>query len=180
MQEKGFVKSTTPDVLVSIVTKAERNVNVYQNNVGFGYGWGWYNPFWFGGGFNNFGTFETVEGRLFIDIIDANKKELIWQGVGTAALVEGPEAKDERIQEIVSAILAKYQAEAEDIDKTFQPADASDYRALADVEFASFLNGLIVFKRGAKDGPAPVPEVSLSNNAAQTEGSLSEALIACR
>ena len=108
MQEKGFVKSTTPDVLVSIVTKAEKNVNVYQNNVGFGYGWGWYNPFWFGGGFNNFGTFETVEGRLFIDIIDANKKELIWQGVGTAALVEGPEAKDERIQEIVSAILAKY------------------------------------------------------------------------
>lgn len=106
MQEKGFVKSTTPDVLVSIVTKAEKNVDVYQNN--FGFGWGWYNPFWFNGGFNNFGTFESVEGRLFIDIIDAKKKELIWQGVGTAALVEGPEAKEARIQEIVAAILAKY------------------------------------------------------------------------
>lgn len=108
MHEKGFVKSATPDVLVSIVTKAEKNIDVYQNNFGFGYGWGWYNPFWFGGGFNNFGTFESVEGRLFIDIIDANKKELIWQGVGTAALVDGPEAKEERIQEIVTAILAKY------------------------------------------------------------------------
>jgi len=108
MQEKGFVKSTTPDVLVSIVTKAEKNVDVYQNNFGFGFGWGWYNPFWFNGGFNNFGTFESVEGRLFIDIIDAKKKELIWQGVGTAALVEGPEAKEARIQEIVAAILAKY------------------------------------------------------------------------
>ncbi len=111
MQEKGFVKSNTPDLLVSIVTKAERNVNLYQNNIGFGYGWGWYNPFWFGGGFNNFNTIETVEGRLFIDIIDANKKELIWQGVGTAALVNGPEAKEARIQEIVTAILAKYPPE---------------------------------------------------------------------
>jgi len=112
MQDKGFLKSETPDLLVSIVTKAEKNINVYQNNLGFGYGWGWYNPFWWnGGGFNNFNTFETVEGVLFIDLIDAKKKELIWQGVGRAPLVDGPEAKEERINEIVTAILAKYPPE---------------------------------------------------------------------
>jgi len=108
MLQKGFTKSETPDLLVNIVTKAEKNVDVYQNNFGFGYGWGWYNPFWWGGGFNNFSTIETIEGRLFIDLIDAKKKELVWQGVGTAALVEGPVAKEERIQEMVEAILIKY------------------------------------------------------------------------
>jgi len=111
LHNKGFTKSETPDLLVSITTKAEKNVNVYQNNFGYGYGWGWYNPFWWGTGFNNFSTYESVEGRLFIDLIDAKKKELVWQGVGTAPLVDGPEAKEARIQEIVTAILAKYPPE---------------------------------------------------------------------
>lgn len=109
LQAKGFNKSTTPDLLVSINTKAEKNVQVYQN-FGFGYGWGWWSPFWWGGpGFNGVSTYETVDGVLFIDLIDAKKKELVWQGIGKAPLVEGgPIEKEKRINEIVTAILAKY------------------------------------------------------------------------
>lgn len=110
LQEKGFAKTAAPDILISIATKAEKNVNIYPNNFGFGFGWGWgWNaPFWFGNGFNNFGAFETVEGRLFIDVLDAKTKELVWQGVGNAALTDDPQKKQERIQEIVDAILTKY------------------------------------------------------------------------
>ncbi len=39
-----------------------------------------------------------------------------------------------------------------------------DYRKCSDEQLAMFLNGLIVEKRGKKDGPQPVPETSLSNN----------------
>jgi uncharacterized protein YehS (DUF1456 family) len=39
-----------------------------------------------------------------------------------------------------------------------------DYRKCGDEQLASFLNGLIVEKRGKKDGPQPVPETSLNNN----------------
>jgi len=108
MIAKGFVKSEAPDMLVGLNTKAETLIHTYQNNIGFGWGWGW-SP-WLQSGFVN--TYETVEGTLFIDLIDANKKELIWQGIGRAPLVDGPEAKEERINEIVTSILAKYPPQA--------------------------------------------------------------------
>lgn len=109
LSEKGFSKSTTPDLLVSFSTKAEKSVQV-SPNYGYGFGWGWYNPFWFGNSFGNT-TYETIHGILIIDLIDAKKNELVWQGVGKAPLVDGPEAKTERVNEIVTAIFAKYPPE---------------------------------------------------------------------
>ncbi len=108
---KGFTKSSNPDVLVSIFTKTKENVNVYQNNfgVGLGYGWGWNPWFWgsnWGGNFNS--VSRVTEGTLYIDLIDAAKKELIWQGMGTAALTKDVDRKQEKMNEIVSAILEKY------------------------------------------------------------------------
>lgn len=47
----------------------------------------------------------------------------------------------------------------------FKEKDDADYVELLDVELASFLNGLIVDKRGAKEGPQAVPEQTLTNNA---------------
>jgi len=42
--------------------------------------------------------------------------------------------------------------------------DDPDYRSCSDVQLASFMNGLIVDKRGQKDGPPVPPETSLNNN----------------
>ena len=109
MINKGFVKSSSPDLLIGLDTKAQTNIHSYQNNYGYGWGIGW-SPYWGQPGYIN--TYEVVEGTLYIDLIDANKKELIWQGVGKAPLVQGPEAKEERIDEIVSSILAKYPPES--------------------------------------------------------------------
>jgi uncharacterized protein YehS (DUF1456 family) len=39
-----------------------------------------------------------------------------------------------------------------------------DYRACRDIQLAHFLNGLIIEKRGARDGPPPVAERRLNNN----------------
>ncbi|MFC1696585.1 DUF1456 family protein, partial [Pseudomonadota bacterium] len=39
--------------------------------------------------------------------------------------------------------------------------DDPAYQSLSDMELATFLNGLIVEKRGRKDGPQPVPEQML-------------------
>jgi len=109
MQRKGFTKSDDPDLLVSIFTKTNENINIYQNNMmGWGYGWGWH-PWYWGSGFNTVN--RTSEGTLYIDLIDAEGKELVWQGMGTAALAEKVDKKQERINEIVSEILEKYPPE---------------------------------------------------------------------
>ena len=42
--------------------------------------------------------------------------------------------------------------------------DDPDYSKCSDQHLATFLNGLIIDKRGKKDGPQPEPEKSLNNN----------------
>ena len=107
MQKKGFTKSENPDLLVSIFTKTNENINIYNNNMYpyWGYGWGW-NPWYWGSGFNTVSS--TSEGTLYIDLIDSDGKELVWQGMGTAALASEVNKKQERINEIVAKIMEKY------------------------------------------------------------------------
>lgn len=104
MTAKGFTKSETPDVIVSFFTKEKEQVDVYQYPM-MGWGWGW-NPWMWGGSYNS--TYRYTEGTLTIDLIDAKKKELIWQGVGEGVLTKKAEKKDEMIKEFVSKILEQY------------------------------------------------------------------------
>lgn len=104
---KGFTKSENPDILVSIFTKSREKVNVYNNGGWgpYGYGWGW-SPWYWG---NHSHVSRTTEGTLFVDLIDANKKELVWQGLGRGYLSTGNmEKKEERIKEFVAKIMEKY------------------------------------------------------------------------
>ena len=125
MSARGFVKSRQPDVLVSIFTIEREEVNVYNNN-NFGFGWGafgwggfgfnrfgFYNPWLFGPGFGGgFGPNVTTrtEGSLYIDVIDAKNRELVWQGrgVGTLNNIKNIERKEKRIRQFVSEIFEKY------------------------------------------------------------------------
>lgn len=106
---KGFTKSENPDLLVSLFTKSQQRVDVYNNSWGFG-GWGWggfYNPW--GWGWNQQPNVSTrTEGFLYVDLIDANKKELVWQGMGTGYLSQNMEKKEERIKEFVAKIMEQY------------------------------------------------------------------------
>ena len=104
---KGMSKSSNPDVLISLFTKSRERVNINDNNWGYGYGWGW-NP-WMWNGANRLNVNQYTEGTLFLDVIDANKKELVWQGIGTGALsLRDVERKEEKIKEFVKEILSKY------------------------------------------------------------------------
>ncbi|WP_159018399.1 DUF4136 domain-containing protein [Algibacter sp. L3A6] len=112
---KGFTKSEDPDLLISLFTKANQRVDVYNNSWGRGaWGWGGYGGFgpgW-GWGFNQPSVSTSTQGVLFIDLIDAKKKELVWQGMGSGYLTQKMEKKDERIKEFVSEIMMKYPPEA--------------------------------------------------------------------
>jgi len=104
---KGFTKSENPDVLVSIFTKSNQRVDIYNNSWGAG-AWGWGGPRW-GWGYNSQPNISTsTQGVLFVDLIDANKKELVWQGQGTGYLSKNVEKKEERIKEFVAKIMEKY------------------------------------------------------------------------
>ncbi|MBV7269328.1 DUF4136 domain-containing protein [Winogradskyella luteola] len=114
LMAKGMTKSENPDMLVSIFTKSNQRVDVYNTAWGFG-GWGW-------GGFGGWGwgwgpglgwggnqVSTRTEGMLFIDLIDTNKKELVWQGSGTGYLVtKNIDKKEARIKEFVSKTMEQF------------------------------------------------------------------------
>ncbi|MEN8125946.1 MAG: DUF4136 domain-containing protein [Bacteroidota bacterium] len=112
LKSKGLELSENPDLLVNIFTKSREKIDVYNNNYygwypwyyGYGYGYG----FGYGPGYTN--VYRSTEGTLFIDLIDANKKELAWQGIGTGALSKSKniDKKEERINEFVNKIMIEY------------------------------------------------------------------------
>ena len=106
----GMVKSENPDMLVSIFTKSREKVDVNQNNnFGYGFGWGWNPWMWNGMNNNSMNISQYTEGTLFIDFIDKQKKELVWQGVGTGALkIQNLEKKEARVKEFVKEIVSKF------------------------------------------------------------------------
>lgn len=111
MAAKGFTKAEDPDLLVSIFTKTKENINVYNHNMmgwgGWGWGgWGWGMHPWHWGPQTAVG--RSSDGTLYIDFVDAEGKELIWQGMGTAALAKDVKRKQKRINEIVQKILETY------------------------------------------------------------------------
>ncbi|WP_159800117.1 DUF4136 domain-containing protein [Flavobacterium sp. MK4S-17] len=107
MQKKGFVKSEKPDLLINIFTRTSKQVDVNQFYNGWGYGWGWgWGPGFWGGNYTSVNSYP--EGTLYIDMVDANKKELVWQGVGTGVLTMDREEKQERINEFVEKIIAQF------------------------------------------------------------------------
>jgi hypothetical protein len=115
LMAKGMTKSENPDMLVSIFTKSNQRVDVFNNAWGMGgwgwggfggWGWGWGPGMGWGGG-NQVST--RTEGMLFIDFIDTEKKELIWQGSGTGYLVtRNVDKKEARIKEFVGKTMEQF------------------------------------------------------------------------
>jgi len=108
MASRGFTKSQNPDVLISIFTKEREQVDVYNNN--FGYGGFGFNRFGGGFGYGGSNVSTRIEGSLFIDLIDARNKQLVWQGrgIGTLNDTDNIAKKEQRIQKFVSKILQAY------------------------------------------------------------------------
>ena len=112
MNARGFVKSEDPDLLVSIFTKEKERVDVYNN--AWGWGWGYWAPYWGWPGYYGNNVSTSTEGSLYIDLIDARTRDLVWQGrgVGTLNNTSNIARKEERIREFVSQILEQYPPDA--------------------------------------------------------------------
>ncbi|UUV22549.1 DUF4136 domain-containing protein [Paenimyroides aestuarii] len=108
MTTKGFTKSENPDLLINLFTDAKEIVNVNTFNGGWGWNnpwWGW-NPWMMGPGFQSVST--STQGILYIDVLKADNKELVWQGKGTGYLTHKQSKKEERIKEFVSKVLETF------------------------------------------------------------------------
>lgn len=113
MMKKGYTENTTsPDMIVDIATILKDRVAVSSNTNYYGYG-GYYRPYGWGGGMGASGhtTYDVQhykDGSLIIGVADANKKSLIWEGIGNRE-IDGPISNpDQVIASAVTKIMAGF------------------------------------------------------------------------
>ena len=101
LQAKGFTKvSAAPDFLVGWHAAIDRRINVTEMAAYYPYGWGRYG--WRGPAGVRVDRWE--EGTVLIDIVDAERGEVVWRGSGSAKLRDEKDAA--RRQEILTAAVA--------------------------------------------------------------------------
>jgi hypothetical protein len=109
LADRGFTKSSSPDVWIDLQVKAEKKQTATATSTGPGmYGYG--RPYMYGGGFSttqiNVDTY--IDGTLFINMVADNK--LVWQGRGTRTLDPdaSPDKKEANINSAVALIFTQY------------------------------------------------------------------------
>lgn len=114
MEQRGYTYSeTTPDLLVNFLVQVKHRTEYvppppmpWGPNY-FGYRMGWYGP-WMGYGFPP-DVVQYTEGVLSVDLIDARRKQLVWEGIATSVLDNLEQASSETyLAPIVADIFRKY------------------------------------------------------------------------
>jgi hypothetical protein len=106
---KGLTSSDQPDVWVDLKVNTQQKQSATATTsspYGAGYGYRW------GGGFSttSINVEQYTEGTMFVDIIDATKKQLVWQGraVGTLDPDASAQKREININAAVKQIFTKY------------------------------------------------------------------------
>lgn len=117
MQARGYTLSEDPDLLVNFnaILREKTDVRttpapVYGGYGGYyGYRGGFYDP-WMGYGYaQETHVSQYTEGTFNIDLVDARKKKLVWEGVGTGRVSQKDlEELEDRVNEGVAKFFAKY------------------------------------------------------------------------
>jgi hypothetical protein len=113
MVKRGYQEQPdTADLLINPVAILKDRVAVSSNTDFYGYG-SLYRPYYWGTGAGFTGTTtynvqEYKDGSLIIDIIAANTRKLVWQGVGNSEIDKPLKDPDTQIPNAVSAIMAKF------------------------------------------------------------------------
>ena len=109
LQKRGCQEAQEPQLLVNFSTNVENRTDVQStSSAGFyGYRAGMYGAW--GTYPQDVYTTHYQEGTLAIDLVDAAKKQLVWQGVAQARLTKTMlENPGETIDSVVADIFAKY------------------------------------------------------------------------
>ena len=108
LEDRGMRQVDSPEVLVNFFVNVEQKLDVYQvptTRSYYGYRYGRYRTW---GGYET-RVFEYSQGTLSIDLIDPQRKMLVWEGVAQGRLRSDiTEVTQERVDEVVGAVIAEF------------------------------------------------------------------------
>lgn len=108
LQSKGLTPATgTPDLLVDLATQTREEEQTTATSASIS---GFYGRRWvFGTGLSStqYHTTKYTVGTLIISLVDAGKKELVWEGRGSSTITEKT-LREDKLEAAIATILAKY------------------------------------------------------------------------
>ena len=95
MEARGYTRSDNPDLMLNVSARLQDKTKVttyndpYPMGGYYGYRRGFYDP-WYGYGFNTTThVSQYTEGTVNIDMVDADEKRMVWEGVAVGRVREG-------------------------------------------------------------------------------------------
>lgn len=104
LETKGYKLADSPDLLVSTFIKGKTKYTAIANNMSMGY---MYMRPW-GSSSTYIDVNKSIEGTLFIDLIDVNEKKLVWEGVAEGLMNPRTDTREEKINSVVQLIFKNY------------------------------------------------------------------------
>ncbi len=106
MRDRGYVLSDSPDLLVDFSAKLEQKQELRSSGSYYGYRTGLYSP-WMN--YSHVYAYNYREGTVNIDLVDARRKQRVWEGVGVGEVNEEKMQNRERaIADAVGNVFIKY------------------------------------------------------------------------
>jgi Domain of unknown function (DUF4136) len=105
LTSRGLTRSDTPDLFVMIHGRLGKEVQYTAFDTGWGYGW----RRW-GAGPTMVRRQEVPVGTLFVDLVDAGDKELVWRGTAKTAIdtTSTAEKREADVAEAVGKLFAAF------------------------------------------------------------------------
>ena len=102
LEARGYQLSKTPDLLVNAFVKGQAKYSANANT----------NSFMYMRGFGNSNTYvdvnKSIEGTLFIDLIDVPRKIMVWEGIAEGLVNPRTETREDKLNTIVQMIFKEF------------------------------------------------------------------------
>jgi len=113
MKSRGYTESANPDLIVNFNVQTEDKIRTTQTPTTGGY-YGYRGCYGGYGGYGAYGGYETrvtqfTEGTVNIDLVDASKQQLVWEGVIVGKVTDEVRENLQAVcEEVVAEIFGSY------------------------------------------------------------------------
>ena len=106
MLDRGYMLSDSPDLLVDFSAKLEQKQELRSSGSYYGYRTGLYSP-WMN--YSHVYAYNYREGTINIDLVEARRRQMVWEGVGIGQVSEEKLQNRQRaIADAVASIFVKF------------------------------------------------------------------------
>lgn len=101
---------SNPDFYLAYYTADRWDLNLAMSDLRYSYGSNFdLGDYWEGGvGTRTPNSFNFKQGTLVVDAWDAERQELVWRGIATAAVSSNPDKNDKKIEKALKKIMKKW------------------------------------------------------------------------